>query len=63
MVEFLTSAQKSTARQAVFTLGDVDFNFICLNGTFDVDVKILPDAQLLSVKKWSRPFSDVVKIS
>ncbi len=26
--------------EAVFTLGDVDFNFICLNGTFDVDVKI-----------------------
>ncbi len=26
--------------QAVFTLGDVDFNFICLNGTFDVNVKI-----------------------
>ncbi len=26
--------------KAVFTLGDIDFNFICLNGTFDIDVKI-----------------------
>ncbi len=25
---------------AVFTLGDIDFNFICLNSTFDVNIKI-----------------------
>ncbi len=35
---YVTSPAQETL--GVFTLGDVDFNFICLNGTFDVDVKI-----------------------
>ena len=34
---------------------DVDCSF------FDVNVKILPDAQLVGIKKCSRPFFDVVK--